>query len=560
MTSDFAGSEAARRIQAALESCDAGAVFGLPGGPNQVLFNALRGAKARLIVPTHELAAAFMAGTYGRVDGRPGILLTIPGPGFVYALAGIAEAWQDSAPLVHIVTAGWRGPHARHHHQALDQAAIARPMVKAVFGVNEPSEIGETVGCAFELARSGEPGPVLVQLGAPADKSAAVSDTRAEEATAARTIWARIHRARKPVLVLGQGCVRTARLIRAYVERTGTPVFTTPSGRGVVPERSPWCLGYDPLRGSTPALNTLLGEADLLVVIGARLAHNGSAGFALKLPAERLVHVDASAANLNAVYPASNVATMSAEAFFALAESDQAPRTAWTPEALAPWRARIRAADRAEPEPTIAGQAAGQFFSRLGAALPHDSLIVTDSGLHQVLARRYLEAQQVHGLLLPTDLQAMGFALPSAVAAKLAAPSRPVLALVGDGGTLMSGLELAVAVRERLALTVIVFNDGYLNQIRMLQLRDSGQQHGVTLPVIDFAALAKAVGARYVAGGTQSAERIGAAAGAGGVTLVEVPVNDSTAMRTAAVTSRLKALGRSAMGARWQAVKGWLRS
>jgi len=111
-----------------------------------------------------------------------------------------------------------------------------------------------------------------------------------------------------------------------------------------------------------------------------------------------------------------------------------------------------------------------------------------------------------------------------------------------------------------LTLTVIVFNDGYLNQIRMQQLRESGQQYGVALPVLDFAALAKAVGARYVAGGSLSAARIGEVVGASGVTLIEVPVNDSTAMRTAAVTSRLKALGRSAMGTHWQTVKGWLRS
>jgi acetolactate synthase-1/2/3 large subunit len=327
----------------------------------------------------------------------------------------------------------------------------------------------------------------------------------------------------------------------------------------VIPERSPWCLGYDSVRGSTPELNALLREADLVIAIGARLAHNGTAGFALTLPPERLVHIDASAANLNAVYLASNVAAMSAEAFFALAESGQAPRTAWMSEALAPWRARIRAVDSREPEPTIAGEAPGNFFARLRAALPDEAVIVTDSGLHQVLARRYLDVEQVHGLLLPTDLQAMGFGLPSAIAAKLAAPSRPVLALVGDGGALMSGLELAVAVRERLALTVIVFHDGYLNQIRMQQLQESGRQHGVALPAIDFAALAEAVGARYVAGGPGSAERIGEAVGRSGVTLVEVPVRDSTAVRTAAVATRVKAAGRSAMGPRWHLIKGWLR-
>ena len=170
--SDFAGEEAARAIRSALERCNARAAFGLPGAGNQVLFQALRSSGIRLVVPTHELAAAFMAGAYGRVANLPGILLTIRGPGFAYALAGIAEAWQDSAPLVHIVSAPPEERHLRHRHQALDQAAIVRPIVKAVFGVTEPADLYETVRLAFEAARSGEPGPVVVQLGAKVDTEA----------------------------------------------------------------------------------------------------------------------------------------------------------------------------------------------------------------------------------------------------------------------------------------------------------------------------------------------------------------------------------------------------
>jgi acetolactate synthase I/II/III large subunit len=559
MSSEFSGSEAAAAIRAALESCAAGAVFGLPGGSNHALFTALRGASARLIVPTHELAAAFMAGSYGRVSGRPGILLTIPGPGFAYALAGIAEAWQDSAPLVHIVTTAWREPRGRHGHQALDQAAIARPIAKAVLGVGTRAEITPTVRRAFELALEGEPGPVIVQLGAPTEQPDQIAHARVEEAVAAEAIWGRIRHARKPVLLLGQGCVATAAAIRAYVERTGTPVFTTPSGRGVLDERSAWCLGYDPVRETTPVLNALLREADLVVAVGARLSHNGSAGFGLDLPSERLVHVDASRGNLAAVYPASCVAAVSAQAFFAMAQNAELPRTAWTLGALTPWRAKIRTFDNREPEPTIAGEPAAHFFSGLRAALPNEALIVTDSGLHQVLARRYLDVQDVHGLLMPTDLQAMGFALPSAIAAKLAAPSRTVVVLIGDGGVLMSGLELAVAVRERLALTVIVFNDGYLNQIRMQQLRDGGREYGVDLPALDFAALAQAVGARYGLAATQPDELVSEAIRGGGVTLIEVPVRDGTAIRAAAVTNRLKAVGRRAMGTHWLTLKSWLR-
>src|SRR5450432_2319182 len=154
--SEFAGIAAAEAIRDALARCNAGAAFGLPGGPNQALFQRLRGTDPRLVVPTHELAAAFMAGTYGRIDGRPGILLTIPGPGFAYALPGIAEAWQDSAPLVHIVSAPPDGPNQRHRHQALDQAAIVRPIVKHVFAVSDLAQLGQTIGDAFETARDGE--------------------------------------------------------------------------------------------------------------------------------------------------------------------------------------------------------------------------------------------------------------------------------------------------------------------------------------------------------------------------------------------------------------------
>jgi acetolactate synthase-1/2/3 large subunit len=153
----------------------------------------------------------------------------------------------------------------------------------------------------------------------------------------------------------------------------------------------------------------------------------------------------------------------------------------------------------------------------------------------------------------------MGFALPSAIAAKLAAPSRPVIALVGDGGALMSGLELAIAVRERIALTVIVFNDGYLNQIRMQQLRHSGRDYGVTLPILDFKALADAVGARYVAGDPVSPACVGGALGNSGVTLIEVPVTDGFSVTAAAGKSRAKAAIRGALGSRWQTVRTWLR-
>ena len=226
-----------------------------------------------------------------------------------------------------------------------------------------------------------------------------------------------------------------------------------------------------------------------------------------------------------------------------------AGRSAWTPETLAPWRERIGAVDR-QPEPVIAGGTPQEFFATLRAQLPDAALVVTDSGLHQVMARRYYEVRAPHGLLLPTDLQSMGFGLPSALAARLAAPGRPVVALMGDGGMLMSGLELGTAVREQIDLTVIVFNDGYLNQIRLQQLHDAGRDYGVTLPAIDFQALAAAVGAEYL---SCEAGNLAALAHAGrrpGVTLIDVPVSDSRAISAAATRSRVKSYVRRALGPR----------
>ena len=542
--SAFSGYPVATVLRHTLERLGAGAAFGLPGGPNRELFLALRGSSVRLVVPSHELAAAFMAGGYGRVSGRPGVLLTIPGPGFAYALAGIAEAWQDSAPLVHIVAAPPAPPHQRLRHQALDQTAIAAPMVKAVFSIEDPSRLASDLADAFEAARSGEPGPVLVQLGAAPSRTAPPPAAADERELAA--LWQRIARARRPVLYLGQGCVAAATAVRSYAERTGTPVFSTASGRGVLSEASPLSLGYDSLRGTTAALNDFLSQCDLVLAVGARLAYNGTAGFGVQLPAERLVHVDASGANLNALYPAAAVLAARVEEFFAHPQAHRVPRSQWSATELAAARAALGTVLQREAEPEIAGQTAAQFFTSLRRVLPDEALLVTDSGAHQGLARRYFEVRTPFGLLLPTDLQSMGFALPTAIAAKLAAPQRPVVALLGDGGALMSGLELAVAVRERLPLVALVFSDGYLNQIRLQQLQDHGRAHGVALPAVDFAALAAAVGARYERSDARL-ECLPQALASPRVTLIEVPVSDSAALQSAARRSRAKAVVRRAM-------------
>ena len=542
------GPEGSRALVRALEASGVEVVFGLPGTQNHALYVALRGSSIRSIVPTHELAAAFMAGAYGRMRRDVGVLLTIPGPGFAYALPGLAEAWLDSAPLVHITCAPPAGSPLKLQHQAIDQRALARPIVKGILAASEPTEIERAVRAARALALDGEPGPVLIELGGEAVPAFPPPPHHGDPQADARRIWQRIGTARRPVLFLGQGSAGAAAAASEFVARAGLPFFTNASGRGVVSEASPWCLRYDALRQPSSALNAFLDTTDLAIVIGARLAYNGSAGFGLALPPERLVRIDT--APEPGRYPAALSARLDAARFFAMSECASTPRSAWTVDEIGTWRDRIGTLAPKGPEPSVAGRTPREFVEDLRAALPDEAVLVTDTGLHQSLVRRYYEVRSVDGLLIPSDLQSMGFGLPAALAAKLADPSRPVVAVIGDGGALMSGLELATAVRERLAVTVLVFNDGHLNQIRLAQLQDAGRAHGTTLPALDFAALARAAGARYLRLDSDDFTGVRAAVAGNDVTLVEVVVRDSPAVVRSVAAARAKAVLRATLGER----------
>jgi len=191
-----------------------------------------------------------------------------------------------------------------------------------------------------------------------------------------------------------------------------------------------------------------------------------------------------------------------------------------------------------------------RFFASLRGALPRDCVLVTDTGLHQVLARRYMPVLEPGGLLIPSDFQSMGFGLPAAIAAKLAAPQRPVVALIGDGGMGMSGMELATAARLGIPLPVLVFDDGQLNQIRLHQQSEFGRAFGVDLPRLDFEALAGATGARFADAGSDLPSALAAALSADGPTLLQVPVHDSLGIRRARAIGRTKALVRRSLGDR----------
>lgn len=544
-------------------------VFGLPGTQNVGVFEVLRQSRIRTIVATSELAAGFMANGYARTSGRVGVLCAIPGPGFTWAMTAIAEARHDSVPLILLTGAPEGG--RPFSLQTLDQEAMIGPVAKAVFRVAVPGELATILCRAHALALEGEPGPVVIEL--PDRVLAATAPLPDHQVTRSpgapgpdERQWSELveslQRSTRPLLMAGQGSVAASEALLALAERLGAPVATSISARGVISERHPLALAVEPSGPGIGALNQLAGRADLILVLGWKLSHNGSGGFQLRLPAERMVHVDLAAGVLNANYPARLVIRADVPALLARLASVPVSKSAWTAADLDACR---RAAGSAEGpvEPVVNGvtpPTPAAFFDALRAALPDDGVLSLDSGWHQMLARRHFRVLSPRGFLLPTDFQSMGFGIPAAIGAALAAPNRRVVALVGDGGFTMSGLELAVAGRERVPLTVIVFVDESLGLIRLQQYREFGHEFGTRLGRLDLAAFAQAVGASYVPLAGDAVATLGQALRSDGVTIVEVSLGDSAGqikLRAAgAAREAMRSLVPAAMLAR---LKRWIR-
>ncbi len=532
----------AERLCRALETLGVETVFGLPGTQNVALFEALRKSRLRTIVATHELGASFMANGYARASGRPGVLLTIPGPGFTYALTGLAEALLDSVPVLSIVGGPAEAPGRRFQLQALDQRAVAAPLVRRVFDLESADGIEATLEEAHAVCQAGEPGPVVVQVSPrilPEEAAAppAFSGAQPSRAPSVDEIALRLSGARRVVLYVGQGANGAASELLKLVETMRAPLVTTTSGRGVVPESHPWVLCFD--RGSVQVLNELVESADLVLALGCKFSHNGAHGFRLRLAPDRLIHVDASEAVLGANYDASlTLAADVPSVITALLDRCLSPGgsvgSGFPEEEVDQWKRRITdAAPRGEGT-TIRGARPASiegFFAALRRAMPAESCLILDSGRHQMMARRYFRVLRPRGLILPTDLQAMGFALPAAIGARLARADRTVVALLGDGGFAMSGLELLTAVRERIPLTVIVFNDGLYSAISRQQLGAYGHLHGTELQNPDFRRFAESVGARYMRLAGDIEKNLSRAIGSGGVWIVEVVLRESMGVR-----------------------------
>ncbi len=480
--------------------------FCVPGESYLEVLDALHDAapRLRLINARHEAGAANMAEAYGKLTGRPGICLVTRGPGACHASVGVHTAFQDSSPMILLVGQVGRDMTDREAFQEIDYRQMFGPVAKWAAQIDSTARIPEYMARAFHVAMSGRPGPVVLAL--PEDmltEQVAVAD--AEPATMAAPkaspadlpeIRRLLERAERPLLLIGgpNWTDEAARHIVAFAEASNIPVSCSFRRQDAFDNRSLVYAG-DLGTSGPPALIKRAKEADLLLVVGARLGEMTTQGYTIMEspePRQTLIHVHADADELGRVYRPT-VAIQAASASFAALLATMKPVdgkrwAAWTEKARADYLATL------EPTPYNGGLDVGRALSDLRDKLPKDMIVVVEAGNHSGWPQRYFSYGRPGRQLGPTS-GAMGYSVPAAVAAKLVHPDRLVLCFVGDGGFMMCGTEMTAAAQYGANVICLVTNNRMYGTIRMHQERDHPTRVvGTDLVNPDFAELGRVFG------------------------------------------------------------------
>lgn len=501
------------------------AVFGIPGGPATPLFDALRAEPAlRVVAARHEAGAAFMALGSARASGRLGVCCLTTGPGATNAVTAVAAAKADGLPVLvltaQVATSAFgKGSLQDSSSCGVDTTRIFRPVTKMSALLANPANAAHLLRQALRTAMTGRKGPVHLSI--PTDfMRRLVSDefqlphqyrpqARLFDRDAVRDCAERLLRARRPAILAGHGVNLGAAQpeLLELAQLLSIPVATTPKGKGAFPETHPLSLRVFGLASSPQAERYLLSEAlDLVLVLGSSLHENSTQGWDPRLSEGRiLIQQDVDPEMIGRNYPltlamAGDVKTTLRELLFQLRRlrahgehPDVADRETFaTLKRTVP--AFLTPATMQSSAQPIKPQ---RLMRELDAALPADALIFLDVGNHTLWATHYLTANGSNAFAHNWgEFAAMGYGVAAAVGAKLAAPQRPVVAVVGDGGFAMAGMEVSTAVTDEIPVVWVVFNDGRLNAVHQGQAAQyEGRTIGTEFQRMDIAATAASLGA-----------------------------------------------------------------
>ena len=481
-------------------------VFTVPGESFLAVLDALYDhPEIRLVVCRQEGGAANMADAYGKLTGRPGICMVTRGPGAANASVGVHTAFQDSTPMLVLIGDVQRDAQEREAFQEVDFKQMYGPLAKWVARIEDAARVPEMMSRAFYTAVSGRPGPVVLTL--PEDmltQSATVTLGDPYKVVRPSPGEAEMERLRallagavSPFMIVGGGgwSASTADDMMAFAEANAIATGASFRRQDYFDNTHPCYAGHVGI-GLEPALAARIKAADLLIVVGARLGEMTTSGYTLidiPRPRQRLVHVHGGVEELGRVYQADLPINAGSTAFAAAARR-------LPPVDAAAWRAATAAAHAEylatlEPTPMPGTLDLGVVMKILRARLPADAIMTNGAGNYTGWLHRFHPFRTYRTQLAPTS-GAMGYGVPSAVAAKLVHPGRTVVSFNGDGCFLMCGQELSTAVRYGLDPVFLVINNGMYGTIRMHQEREyPGRVSGTALVNPDFVAYAKAFGA-----------------------------------------------------------------
>lgn len=487
----------------ALEAENVAYIFGIPGEENLDMLHSLKGSSIQLILTRHEQAAGFMAATYGRLTGKPGVCLSTLGPGATNFVTAAAYAQLGAMPMLMITGQKPIKSSKQGQFQIVDVVDMMRPLTKytnqIVSGDNIPSRVRE----AFRLAMEERPGAVHLEF----PEDVVVEDTESmpipqslsrrstAEEKAIKMAVDMIEDARRPLLLVGAGANRksTARMLRQFIDKTGIPFFSTQMGKGVVDERDPLFLGNAAL-SANDFVHRAIDTADLIINVGHDVVEKPP--FFMDREGLQVIHINFLSASVDPVYfQQLEVVGDIANSIWQIKERILS-QGAWDFSYFMRVREHgeahvLEGAD--DPRFPVYPQ---RLVAEVRRAMPSHGIIALDNGVYKIWFARNYKAHEPNTVLLDNALATMGAGVPSAIASKLVYPDRPVMAICGDGGFMMNSQELETAVRLKLNLVVLILRDDAYGMIKWKQDNLGFDRFGLDFGNPDFVKYAESYGAQ----------------------------------------------------------------